>query len=644
MEPYRTTHHSLNQSDQEAPLGQQSHLHPLHHPQAYGHEDSQGAYLSGFDGRSAKRSFHTPDNVYVQMSIRIAILERDLEHCRSEKAEAELAVQYLAHLNASKASQTGGASGVDKVLGLEHQLSLARNENTQLHARLEEAKGTFLACLESVTRDKESGGTSGQVKDNGGSTSDLTLLDAEDGEVLEQGEHSVIDGDGNVDANASFSSSNSSESYIRRFTKEHSESPDHVRRLQFPIKVRQLILASLIITHSFKAPSQPAEALTPTQHSVTETHQAMESGEYSDLDGSSASASSGPNSISSSFHCDFPHHTAQRSRSTEPRVARGLALFNSINVDDDEARSAWAENMNKKSAAPKDPRGEVAVASANQPLLAVAGAPTSPLKSRTVAGIGLSRAEHKDMLAVHAKGAGSKDLKFPDFFRYGIQYVPDESELNVYRTIVIGGLPSKITIQEVLGKVRGGKVTDAQLLNTTSITQAKTAIITFAHEVCANSYVEFVKQHAITIKSVLPQTSLVPTPTWPMPVNVSKLLKQQNASRSFQVHGFPRDIDRATLLQDLCLPGLKINAVENVKLVRQGLVELHFTSVKQASLALPVFANFRKYRGCHTSWMEDPCAQPLETLLERKKRSPEPHTIDDESFSVSRLLGINTQP
>lgn len=75
----------------------------------------------------------------------------NLEHCHLEKVEAELAVQYFAYINASKAIQVGSCNQAEENLEFERQLYNANNEKTRLNARLEEeAKTTFVACLESV--------------------------------------------------------------------------------------------------------------------------------------------------------------------------------------------------------------------------------------------------------------------------------------------------------------------------------------------------------------------------------------------------------------------------------------------------------------------------------------------------------------
>ena len=73
------------------------------------------------------------DPMYLSLRIHIATLEKDLEHCRREKAEAEITVQHLAHLNAVKS-----ASGPDH--GSSEEVSLLRKQLGEANSEVENLK------------------------------------------------------------------------------------------------------------------------------------------------------------------------------------------------------------------------------------------------------------------------------------------------------------------------------------------------------------------------------------------------------------------------------------------------------------------------------------------------------------------------
>lgn len=88
----------------------------------------------------------------VDPHIRIAVLEKELEHCQTGKAEAEIAVQYLASLNAKGAANgTNGANGDKLITRLKEQLAQAGKEKEALKAKLENALALSTTILTSKT-------------------------------------------------------------------------------------------------------------------------------------------------------------------------------------------------------------------------------------------------------------------------------------------------------------------------------------------------------------------------------------------------------------------------------------------------------------------------------------------------------------
>lgn len=88
--------------------------------------------------------------------IRIAVLEKELEHCQVGKAEAEIAVQYLAILRAKDSAH--GDNGDKKISALLATLSQANEESQALKVKLDNALAIFTSLMTSsnVTTNRQS--------------------------------------------------------------------------------------------------------------------------------------------------------------------------------------------------------------------------------------------------------------------------------------------------------------------------------------------------------------------------------------------------------------------------------------------------------------------------------------------------------
>ncbi|KAL9125517.1 MAG: hypothetical protein Q9217_005289 [Psora testacea] len=232
-----------------------------------------------------------------------------------------------------------------------------------------------------------------------------------------------------------------------------------------------------------------------------------------------------------------------------------------------------------------------------------------------------SKAEREEALWINRRKAGAEDLLFPDFFRHGIQYTPTEDDDDWLRTVLVSGLPADTRMIHVLEKVRGGVILDAKLLDTLSITNnsTNTALVTFLHGDAAKQYHTFANEHPITIRGAIAQVSIVATPTWPTTINIHKAVNDYGHTRCFEVSGFSPDINPVAVRQDLNFSRvMKIGGLESMRFW-EGVLGLRFSSIRYASQATKMFQTFRRYRGCTVRWLPDPCAQPLETLLQHSK-------------------------
>ena len=225
--------------------------------------------------------------------------------------------------------------------------------------------------------------------------------------------------------------------------------------------------------------------------------------------------------------------------------------------------------------------------------------------------------------------SGERDLSYPDFFKHGIHYVPKLYEQDAYRTVAISGLSPCVTMKSLLEKVRGGMIVDAKLLDTAKITGSQTALVTFLHEYSAMAYEEHARQHPISFSNALARIAVVPTPTWPMPFTLRPGIEKSGHTRCFEVHKFPRNISPTAVRQELTSsPVMKSNSLECVRLGTDGVLGLRFSSIRAAVRASAMFSKASRYRGCIVKYIPDPCAQPLETLLDQRTAASEAVTED----------------
>ena len=219
---------------------------------------------------------------------------------------------------------------------------------------------------------------------------------------------------------------------------------------------------------------------------------------------------------------------------------------------------------------------------------------------------------------------GERAMFFPRFFKYGIHYVPRNHEQDIYRTVAISGLSPSVTMRSLLEKVRGGMVVEAKLLDTAKITGSQTALVTFLYEVSAMAYEEHARHHPVAFSNAVAQICVIPTPTWPMSFTLRSDIEKSGHTRCFQVHNFPRNISLTAVRQELTSsPVMKSNSLECMRLGNDGVLGLRFSSIRAAVRTSALFSRTLRYRGCTVRYIPDPCALPLETLLDQHTETSE---------------------
>ena len=210
--------------------------------------------------------------------------------------------------------------------------------------------------------------------------------------------------------------------------------------------------------------------------------------------------------------------------------------------------------------------------------------------------------------------ANSKVKRFPEFLQNGLQFNPPPGSWNVFRTLVISNLPQSATMTELLDKIRGGVVLDAKLLDTSSITGGKTALVTFLQEQAAKALQTYVKEHPITIGNRLAHVAVVQTPTWPIsPIYETARLLNGGGTRCLEVSKYPRHISPRDLRRHLHLCSvITWDRIECMTLRDDGVLAVRFESTASAADARRVFTTHPAFGGCAVRFAPDPCAQPLE--------------------------------
>lgn len=206
---------------------------------------------------------------------------------------------------------------------------------------------------------------------------------------------------------------------------------------------------------------------------------------------------------------------------------------------------------------------------------------------------------------------------FPDFFKYGVRFNPSTCERDVYRTILFQGLSINTTLGQLLQRVRGGMIVDAKILSTETIVGSNSALIVFRFEHEALTYEDYSKKHPIIVNGQAIKAKALSTPTYPMPLNLRKAMGTYLHTRCLEVYNFPRKVPIAELRANLRVcPQIEGDRMVHLNMRTDGVLEVHFSSVFYAGQGYGMFTAFRTYRGCRTSFVPDPCAQPVETLDE----------------------------
>lgn len=232
-----------------------------------------------------------------------------------------------------------------------------------------------------------------------------------------------------------------------------------------------------------------------------------------------------------------------------------------------------------------------------------------------------SKREMEDMSPRHKIWESPQERNYPGFFKYGLHYTPTPGSWNSFRSLVISGLPFKVTMTMVLDKVRGGVVIDAKLLDTTTITGSKTALITFLHERVATAFETYTKKHPLKFYDQTVDVAPIQTPTWPDSPCDQNAVFDGRRTRCLSISHLPEDISPSILLKDLRVCSVMTTTRVESMAKRNGVVELRFSSVRYASQAYGILTSICRYRPCVVRFTPDPCDQPIESISHETKHN-----------------------
>jgi len=613
----------------QIPLAEQPPVHhfPRQHQYPHGHNLPLGDHPYGPGPINGT-------NYTVNPYVRIAVLEKELEHCQTGKAEGEIAAQYLSSLNAKGA--TNGPSGDVEATKLRQLLAQAEKEKKALEARLENAWAIISTVLTSkaitsalnlVSKSDEckpSRASGVQVQDedlidlvgapiafDSSSTSgnDATLLNRSYEDSLEDNDEAQ----GLAQAKllpVSELTDGEREPYIHHFLSKVHDAPSR---------------GDGLVRTAFQVPKHDARGSKYSMNSNASLDRRSETSVEPKTDVSSYECSipSGPVSTSTSFvtaNTQFDQvqdssadcvATANKAVEAQPlEVRRWNVSASTTSFEGVEASTSalhfkdkiWSSKNNRKPSVTKSSQG-----------------PISDKPSWQVCKLFSSEEQREDTIALHKAEIGPHERSFvPDLFKYGVRFKPDPSERNIYRTILVQGLSSDTTMRQILQNIRGGEVVDAKLLETCKLTGSNSALIVFLHEHAAMAYEEYARNNPLTINNQPVSAKVVNSPTYPTRTGLKKAIEDLQHTRCLEIHNFPRQVSESQLRLDLRVSAhMHGDRVEHLKMRKDGILELHYSSIAYAGQGFGMFTTYRLYKGSKACFVLDPCAQPLATLLQK---------------------------
>ena len=243
---------------------------------------------------------------------------------------------------------------------------------------------------------------------------------------------------------------------------------------------------------------------------------------------------------------------------------------------------------------------------------------------------------------IHRNSTRSGELRFPDFFRYGIRFQPSPITPNTFQTLSIMNLPSNITLNELMAKIRGGIVVSCHLLDTMSITGSFSARVRFLQESKALAYDDFAAANPIIFDSRRACIRVVQTPSFPLSPQLMAKIIDGGRTRCLEIYNVPKEVAQYRILQDLRISKTQVTGIEHMQMRKGRVLNLRFSSIWYAERAYAKLVSFRTYRSCRIVWAKDPCALQLHTLKQEAIMAGKSGIVVNEAEGVneSDMMGV----
>jgi hypothetical protein len=233
-----------------------------------------------------------------------------------------------------------------------------------------------------------------------------------------------------------------------------------------------------------------------------------------------------------------------------------------------------------------------------------------------------SEEEREGAIEKHVRECVGRDKGLPDFFRYGIRYVPLETDTNFLRAVLISNLPKDIELREVLQRVRGGEIHNATLCDTTTLTGSKTAMVVFINEAAAQEYIKYVSEHPILFgddgDERKAEFELIRTPTYPLSLGQKRRISgAYKQTRCLMIQNFPASFPFGRLEDDLA-GGYPFRAAHLLDLYvdEEATLHLEFSNFWAAGSAYGILTGWTRYTSANLriNFTPDPCSGPVSEL------------------------------
>lgn len=226
------------------------------------------------------------------------------------------------------------------------------------------------------------------------------------------------------------------------------------------------------------------------------------------------------------------------------------------------------------------------------------------------------------MLTYHRRQCGRDTIRYPDMFRYGIQYIPEEDDENYFRTVVISNLPGDVQLGDVLQRVRGGLVASAALTDTRCLMGGTMSVmVVFVEDYDAQAFVDYTSMYPITFtsdddKQLEAAVNLVYTATYPMSHGMKHRMKvDRKNTRCLAINNVPENLSLSKLKHDISYNNsLRADNLLEIYLDDDDTLHLEFSNLSLAGSAYGILTNWAAYSGLKVAYAPDPCAGPLEEL------------------------------